>query len=417
MNTQIELAGIHFKSPILAASTECGAHVEFVRRLSGKPLGGLVTKTFTSNLDHKVRVRPYHFPLRRLGRGYENGDALYSMAAPHVELLDPWLEKVEEMARVCAANGVVLIASFFEEPDRPRMWADHARAFENAGARMIELNFSCPHVARTFARGPEQTDAILGHVKKAVHVPVGIKIGPTLDPLEVFAASWENLGLNFLTAHNAPPGLVIDVEQETPLGVPSTAGYAMGRTFLPYSLARVVRIRRATALPVIGVGGIGEPGDLLQYLLCGTHLAGVGSALYFHGPDLMDRLYGGLVEWMERKGYGCLGDFLGKVFPMVQEPARLASMEKYPHVTPPDCPYVPEVDAEACKKCGRCVRSCIYESLTLERETGDLRVDETRCWSCGFCVGICPEGALRLVDRQKRERTIWENRGIAAPFA
>lgn len=259
-------------------------------------------------------------------------------------------------------------------------------------------------------------DTVLERVKKAVQIPVGIKIGPTLDPLETIIPSWEKLGLDFLTAHNAPSGLVIDVNQEVPFGVPSTAGYALGRTFLPYSLARIIRIRRATPLPVIGVGGIGEPDDLLQYLLCGTPLAGVGSALYFHGPNLMDHLYDGLTDWMSKKGYDSIGEFLGKVYPMIQDPASLGSREKYPYAIPPDCPYVPFVDVNSCKKCGTCERSCIYDVISLDKKTGNLCVDESCCWSCGFCVGICPEGALKLVERKNKDRVIWENRGIAASF-
>lgn len=150
MDTNVKGAGIRFKSPILVASTECGADVEFVERLSKKPVGAIVTKTFTSKPEHKVRVRPYHFPLKHMGRGYKSGDSLYSLAAPHVEPLDPWLRKVQIMAEICQKEAVVLIASFFEEPDAPDMWADRAGEFEKAGASMIELNFSCPHMARTF---------------------------------------------------------------------------------------------------------------------------------------------------------------------------------------------------------------------------------------------------------------------------
>lgn len=379
-------------------------------------MGAVVTKTFTSSPEHKVRVRPYHFPLQRLGRGYRDGDGLYSMAAPHVEPLDPWLDKVRKMARMCAAEDIVLVASFFEDPGKPETWAALARAFEGAGAGMVELNFSCPHVARTFSGGTDLADAILARVKNEVRVPVGVKIGPALEPLESITSRWEELGLDFVSAHNAPAGLVIDTEQEVPFGVPSTAGYAMGRAFLPYSLGRVFRIRKATSLPVIGTGGVGEPDDLLQYLLCGAALVGVGSGLYFHGPDLMDRLYGGLLQWMERKGYLSIKDFIGKVFPMIREPGDLCAVEKYPHAIPPECPYAPSVDRDSCKKCGRCERSCIYGVLALDRKTGELLVDESRCWSCGFCVGICPEGALRLVDRKDKGRTIWGNRGIAASF-
>ena len=413
---ELSMAGIRFRSPILVASSECGSDVSFVERLVRRPVGAIVTKTFTSDPGHKIRVRPYQFPLRRLGRGYSHGDCLYSLAAPHVEDLEPWLAKVRRMAELCDRESVVLVASFFEDPEAPEAWADRARAFAAAGARMLELNFSCPHVARTFSRGSEATEAILERVKATVSTPVGVKIGPALEPLETIVARWQGLGLDFITAHNAPAGLVIDVEKEVPFGAPSLAGYAMGRTFLPYSLARVVRIRKATSLPVIGVGGIGRAEDLIQYLLCGTPLAGVGSALYFHGPELMDRLYQGLRDWMGKKGYGSVEDFLGKVFPLIRDPESLGRKERFPHTLPPECPYLPLVDPDSCQRCGRCARACIYGALSLDEETGALAIDGSRCWSCGFCVGLCPHGALTLVDREKRERIIWDNKGMARSF-
>jgi ferredoxin len=190
----------------------------------------------------------------------------------------------------------------------------------------------------------------------------------------------------------------------------------MGRTFLPYSLARVVRIRKTSSIPVIGVGGIGEPQDLIQYLLCGTPLAGVGSALYFHGPTLLDRLHKGLSNWMGEKGYTSVKEFLGRVFPLIRDPMDLVAREKHPHTVPPDCPYAPVVDTDACRQCGRCERACIYGVLRLNRETGALEIDASRCWSCGFCVGICPEGALALVDRTGKAGIVWNNQGTAIPF-
>ena len=114
---------------------------------------------------------------------------------------------------------------------------------------MLELNFSCPHTARVFARNMDLSIEILSQVKSRSNIPVGLKIGPTLEPLETVVANWEAAGTDFFTAHNALGGLFIDVEREVPFGAPSTCGYAMGRTFLPYSLARVVRIH-STSPPI-----------------------------------------------------------------------------------------------------------------------------------------------------------------------
>lgn len=409
------VAGVRFQSPILVSSSECTADLDMVRRLCEGPVGGLVTKTYTSNPAHKIRVRPYQFPLRFLGKGYRGGKALYSLAAPHVEDLESWTKKVSFMADLCQRGSVVLIASFFEDPDTVDLWIETARALESAGAAMLELNFSCPHVVRTFERGFEATAHLLEQVRGAVHIPVGVKIGPTLEPLEKAVAVLEAGGADFLTAHNAPGGIVVDVEREVPFGAPAIGGYAPGRAFLPISLARVVRIRRTSSIPVVGVGGVSTHQDALQYLLVGCPLVGVGSALYFDGPPLMKLIHRGLRDWMEARKYTCPETFVGHVFPLIEDGAALACREPFPYTLPPDGPYLPVVEESACKGCRTCVRGCIYHAMYIG-ENGCAEVRDDLCWSCGFCVGLCPEGALSLRDRKDSNRMIWDNRGTARSF-
>jgi ferredoxin len=296
------------------------------------------------------------------------------------------------------------------------LWVTRAKTFEAAGADMLELNFSSPSAVKVFASGPGASSHIIARVKESVSIPVGLKLSPILEPLEASAASWSNAGLDFVTAHNAPGGILVDVEQELPFGAPAIGGFVMGRTFLPYSLARVVRIKKTTDLPVIGVGGIYEAADALQYLLCGCSLVGVGSALYFQGPPVLDDMHEGLALWMERKGHAAVSDFAGKVLPLIKDSTGLRSLEAHPFTMPPDCPYVPVIDEGKCNLCGACQRSCLYGALEVSKKESRVLVDENRCWSCGFCVGLCPSGAVQLRDRHDRDTVIWKNEGVAASF-
>ena len=330
--------------------------------------------------------------------------------------MDKVIEKVSQMATICKDSSLALFASFFEDPGDVPLWLRRSKEFEEAGADMLELNFSSPSAARVFASSFDAATDIISRIKKETSIPVGLKLSPTLEPLEVFATSCREAGLDFITAHNGPAGIVIDVENQVPFGAPAIGGYVMGRAFLPYSLARVVRIRRVTDIPIIGVGGVYTASDALQYLLCDCPLVGIGSALYFEGADILDRITEGLSNWMQRKGYGSIEEFRGKVLPLIEDSGTLRSREKYPFTMPPECPYVPVIDDEKCTRCGTCQSSCIYGVFqTKEKETGVI-IDEDRCWSCGFCVGVCPEGAIELRARYDREKVIWENKGMAEPF-
>ena len=416
LDLSVEIAGFKSKSPVLVSSSECTSEPSLLEKLIQKNIGGIVTKTFTSPSEYRVRVRPYQFPLNVFGSAYREGRSLYSLAAPHVEDMSEVIKKVSQMAKVCKDSSVALIASYFEDPNDVPLWVERAKAFEEIGADMLELNFSSPSAARVFASSFDISNEVISQVKAKTSIPIGLKLSPTLEPLEAFVTSCGEAGLDFITAHNGPSGMVIDVENEVPFGAPAIGGYVMGRTFLPYSLARVVRIRRVTRMPVIGVGGIYNSGDALQYLLCGCPLVGIGSAMYYEGAEILDSIFDGISDWMERKGYGSIEDFRGKVFPLIEDSTNLRSREPYPFTMPPEGPYVPIIDDEECTLCGACERSCIYGVLKVDEKDSKVFVDENRCWSCGFCVGVCPAKAIELRDRHNRERVIWKNEGMAEPF-
>lgn len=410
------IAGLKLKSPILISSSELTSDLSLLEKLASTNIGGIVTKTFTTLSENRIRVRPYQFPLNVFGKGYRESGCLYSLAAPHVEDATNVLKLVSKMAEICREASLALVVSYFEDPANTSLWADQAKAFEVAGANMLELNFSSPSATKVFGRSFEASKNIICQIKEKISIPIGLKLSPTLEPLEDFIETYDKAGLNFITAHNAPSGIIIDVENEVPFGAPAIGGYVTGRSFLPYSLARIVRIKKTTQIPVIGVGGIYNANDALQYLLCGCPAVGIGSALYFQGTDILDKIYEGISNWMLQKGYGEIDEFRGKVFPLIEDSGSLRSREKYPFTLPPECPYVPVINDADCSLCGICESSCIYGVFRIDKKISKVLIAESKCWSCGFCVGVCPAKAIELRDKNDRQRVIWKNQGMAQPF-
>ncbi len=415
-NLATQLLGLNFKSPLLVSSSECTANDSLVEKLITRNIGGIVTKTYTSLPENRIRVRPYQFPLNRFGAAYARGGCLFSLAAPHVEDPEAVNQHLAKMALFCRQSSVVLIASFFENPQDLDLWIRRAKEFEAIGADMLELNFSSPSAAKVFSRSFDTAGQIIAQVKKNTTIPIGLKLSPTLEPLELFVKTCIKAGLDFITAHNAPSGIVIDIDKEIPFGAPSLGGYVMGRAFLPYSLGRVVRIRKAADIPVIGVGGIYEAQDALQYLLCGCPLVGIGSAIYFEGLKVLNKIEKGISDWMQTKNYGSIKEFRGNAFLHIKSPDSVKSKERYPYVLPPECPWVPQIDDELCTRCGICVTSCIYDVLKKDEKNKKIVIDEKKCWSCGFCVGVCSSSAIKLVDQSDHKRMIWNNHGFAKSF-
>jgi dihydropyrimidine dehydrogenase (NAD+) subunit PreA len=413
----VEVAGITFKNPILPAASELVFDGLSAKRIAESGVGGIVTKTFTSSPEFRIRLRPYQFPLARFDTAFKESGSFYSLASPHVEEMDVVMEKnIPEIAQVCKTKGIPLIVSFYEKPNEIVAWKKVAKGFERAGAKMLELNFSSPTMRGELEKSLKSSFKIVESVAKSSNIPFGIKISPMMEPLVDAVNGWAHRGISFVTAHNAPSGIYVDVEAEVPFGAPAIGGYLIGRPFLPVSLARVVQILKSIDLPIFGVGGIFDWRDALQYLLCGCSLIQVGTAAYIEGIGIFKKINQGIVLWMKRKGYASISGFRGKVLQKIVPSVELKKKEIAPYSLPPETPYVPRVDRKRCILCQACCRSCFYQVFHFERREKRIAVERDRCWSCGFCVGICPKEAIILVDRATGKKRIWDGKGFAIPF-
>ncbi len=408
------LGGVRLRNPILPGASELAFDSLSAQRLIDAGVGAVVTKSFTSDKQARVRLRPYQFSLRRFGEAYASSGSFWSLSAPHVEDPETILRKnIPGIRRVCGAGRVPLVVSFYESFNEPEKWAAVARSFEQSGADLLELNFSSPSHKQMMEESPTVSADIAASVIESIGIPVGVKIGPSLEPLTKFIADWAKRGVAFITAHNAPSGIFIDVEREEPYGAPAIGGYLIGRPFLPWSLARVVQIKKTTAVDVVGVGGIHEWTDALQYMLCGCSAVQVCTSAYVHGLGVFSEIQEGISRWMDRKGYTSIEAFRGRVLPRILTAQDLKSQEEHPYTLPPESPYIPSVDSNRCSLCFDCGKGCIYRVFSVEG--GRLRIDAEKCWSCGLCVGLCPQNALVLVDRKTGE-TVWDGAGMASAF-
>lgn len=417
MDLSVKIAGIDFKNPVLPGASELVFDGRSAEMVAEAGVGGIVTKTFSSPAEHRVRLRPYQFPMARFNPALKRAGSFYSLASPHVEEMDVVLGKnIPEISQVCKERELPLIASYYEKPGALADWKRVAKGMERAGADMIELNFSSPTMKGELEKGLGASLKIIESVTEPSNIPIGVKISPMMEPLSDAVKAWVERDISFITAHNAPGGIYVDVEAEAPLGAPAVGGYLIGRPFLPISLGRVVQILKTVEIPVFGVGGIFEWDDALQYLLCGCSAVEIGTAAYMEGIGVFRKTKEGIISWMERKGYTSLSDFRGKVLEKITSTPELKKDEKTPFALPPDTPYVPQIDRGKCNFCKSCYKSCFYGVFSLDRANKIIEVDRDRCWSCGFCVGICPENAIVLVDKETGKEVVWDGHGLAKPF-
>ncbi len=431
------------RNPILPGSSELAIDEGTVQRCVDNEVGAVVTKSVWRQLPAMITSlsRPWAFPLDRFGPEHKGAWILQPGVPSPERTVEEVVEKrVPKWKKICRDAGVPLIVSILDEV--PANWPYVAKLVEEAGADAIEMDASCP-LAKVFyseVKAPvvfsedmwadrEVAQKIVKGVHAVTTVPIGAKLSLFHNPVALHALTWEAAGLSFICGHNALPtnGVFIDTEKEEVLGTPGQACYIAGPTMVPLSLSRLAYVRRVVDLPVIGVGGIYTPSDVVQYLLLGCTAVEVCSAAYFKGHKVFKELVDGLRGWMEQHGYTRIDQFRGK---LLDDAACLKGdwKERYGYrLQPPETsmllqdqnpsPVTVKVNMATCTLCGVCDDMCLYDSIHVDYGQKLVRLDEKTCNGCGMCVGLCPEnpGTLYLEDVRTGER-IWEAVGLSEMF-
>ncbi len=178
----------------------------------------------------------------------------------------------------------------------------------------FELNVSCPNVRCGGVEFGADMDVLADLVTRTRRVstrPLFVKLSPTLPDIAATAQAAVNAGANAITVVNTLPGLVIDVDRRRPALGFGTGGVS-GTALRPIGVLATWRVTRAVSVPVLGVGGVTTVDDVLQYILAGATLVGIGTAA-LQDPRRPERLVGDLERWCERHGVSSLNELRGQL--------------------------------------------------------------------------------------------------------
>ena len=297
----VELAGLELANPVLLASGILDSTPGILERMADSGAGALVTKSIS------LESRP----------GYTGptvaevapGTWMNAMGLPNPGLAE-FLEEFD-----LKGGKVPVIPNLVA--DTPAEFGKLAVGVADAGAKLAEINLSCPHPQAAYtglltAQDPEAAATAVAAASE--HLPVIAKLSPNVSDIGTIAVACAEAGAAAVSAINTMPALDIDTELERPV-LGNAFGGLSGPALLPIGLRCVLKAVRALrdaghATPVIGIGGISSGEDAAKYLLCGAQAVQVGTALGGN-PERLGEIATELGDWMERKDYATLDAFRG----------------------------------------------------------------------------------------------------------
>ena len=267
---RVNVAGINLKNPIIAASGTFGYGVEFedivhLDRLGGLVVKGLSVEPMTGNPPPR---------LYETAAGMLNAIGLQNIGA------QAFIE--EKLPALRAKKNVVVFANVF---GYTRTDYEHTIEILNQGEGIAayELNVSCPNTAHggiQFGSDPQLLDEVVRTAKRVSARPLIVKLSPNVTSIALMAHVAEEAGADAISLVNTFLAMAIDPETRRPRIANVTAGLS-GPAIKPIALRMVYDAAHAVKIPVIGMGGISSPTDVVEFMLAGASAVQVGTASYF----------------------------------------------------------------------------------------------------------------------------------------
>ena len=297
----VTYCGVSFPNPLILPSGIAQEIPADHMRAIKAGAGGITTKSLT------IEPREGN-PLPRVAKyaeGFLNS----------VGLRGPGIEKGKALIKkFLATSPVPVLVSVFAT--NVRDFERFAKELCPLGPHFLELNLSCPNVeddmGKPLGLGTESAGAAVSAVKKiAGNVPVLAKLTPNIANIAEVAKACEEAGADGIVAINAAgPGMLIDITRKRPI-LGAKRGAVSGPAIRPIAVRCVYDIYETVKIPIIGMGGVTTWQDVVEMMMAGAALVGVGSATYFKGYGVYEEMKKGLQEYMDKEGIKNLQELVG----------------------------------------------------------------------------------------------------------
>src|SRR6476646_7169302 len=300
MDLSVTIGSLTLKNPLIAASGCFGYGVEYADLVDLSSLGGVAVKgLFLSEREGHPAPRIVETPA-----GMLNAIGLQGIGVRR--FVD---EKLPELRARGAVTIVNVCGTTLDE------YVEVSRILSDAdGVAAIELNISCPNIKEggiQFGCSLNGTCDVVSAVRKATTLPIIPKLTPNVTDVASFARAAEDAGADAVSLVNTFLAMVIDVETRRPK-LTNIVGGLSGPAIRPIAVRMVHECRQLVKIPIIGMGGIADARDALEFMIAGANAVQIGTA-NFVDPFIWPKVLAGMTSYMERHQIARIADLVGTV--------------------------------------------------------------------------------------------------------
>jgi dihydroorotate dehydrogenase (NAD+) catalytic subunit len=300
MDLSVQIGSLRLKNPLIAASGCFGYGVEYADTVDLSFLGGIAVKgLFLAEREGHPPPRIVETPA-----GMLNAIGLQGIGVHR--FID---EKLPELRARGATVIVNICGTTIDE------YAEVARILSDAdGVAALELNISCPNIKEggiTFGCSLTGTFDVVSAVRRVTRLPIIPKLTPNVTDVASFARASEEAGADAVSLVNTFLAMVIDVETRQPK-ISNVLGGLSGPAIRPIAVRMVYECHETVKIPILGMGGIADARDALEFMIAGASAVQVGTA-NFVDPLIWPKLLDGLSDYMKRHQIAQIRDLVGSL--------------------------------------------------------------------------------------------------------
>jgi dihydroorotate dehydrogenase (NAD+) catalytic subunit len=299
-NLAVQIGKLRMQNPVTVASGTFGYGAEYARLMDLNLLGAVTVKGIRLN---PVRGNP-------TPRTAEVASGMLNAIGLQGPGVDGFIKKYWPFLKSLKVPTIINIWGTTVEE-----YAEVARRFDAlGGVGALELNVSCPNIKEggaQFGTDVKLLAQVVTACRKATKLPLITKMSPNVVSIAPYAKAAEDAGSDALAITNSYPAMAIDIETRKPKLANVTGGLT-GPAIKPIAIKLVWDAAQAVKIPIIGMGGIQNADDAIEFLMAGATAVAVGTA-NFYEPQTVLPVIAGIREFMQRRGLSDVGEIVGSV--------------------------------------------------------------------------------------------------------